>query len=153
MIRSLLVLILLVAAGCKSGEGNAYEDTWEVRYKHSFDFMWEQAADALREQYAIASEDHATRTITTDWDVHLGVFSEKGFRTRLVVTLDGDIVKGYLVTVKEELEVNEEATNPELASEAEWKAGDADGGTAARFRIALHKRLNPSQKWRDVERR
>lgn len=153
MIRSVLALLLLILVACGTGEGNAFEDTWEVRYRHSLDFMWDQSQDALREQYDIESADEVTRTITTDWDVHLAVFSEKGYRTRLIVGIEGDVVNGYVVTVKEELEINDEATNPESLSEAEWSPADADGGTASKFRVALHKRLNPSQKWRDVEER
>ena len=153
MTRFLVLMIPLVLIGCASQNGQSYEDTWEVRYKHSFDFVWEQAKDALEERYDIESEDLATRTITTDWDVHLAVFSEKGYRTRLLVTIDGDVVDGYTITAKEELEVNDEATNPELIDEADWKAGEADGGTAAKFRVALHKRMNPSQKWREFEER
>lgn len=156
MIRSRLVLVFalaLTASSCTSGGGQAFEDEWEMRYRHSIDFLWQQCIESLEEQYAIAEADETTRTITTDWDVHLGVFSEKGYRTRLIVGLEGDVTDGYKVSVKEELEVNQEATNPEALSEADWSAGEADGGSASKFRIAMHRRLNPSQEWRDVEQR
>ncbi len=147
----LTALIFLGLSAACAGRPEPYEDDWQLRYMHSYDFMWEECIAALRQQYRIEKADKEARTITTDWNEHLAVMAYQGYRTRLVVTIEGDVEEGYHVKAKEEREVNAEQVNPEASSEADWEPASADGGTLGKFRIALHRRLNPKESWRDAE--
>ena len=147
-IATLLAATTYVACASR---GEPYEETMELEYRHSFDFMWENVIEALGKHYDIAEANRETRTITTDWRTNLAVMSHFGYRTRLIVTLDGSVTDGWTVTVKEEAEKNVEQVNPLAESKAEWKPTDSDGGTAARFRVSLYRRLNPRQDWRDAD--
>lgn len=154
--RSILLLAALAAViglpACSS-HPEPYEDDWEMKYMHSYDFMWDQCIAALQQQYRIEKADEESHTITTDWDEHLAVMAYQGYRTRLIVTIEGDVDEGYKVKAREEREQNAEQINPDSSAEADWEPGTADGGTLARFRIALHRRLNPKESWREAEAR
>ncbi|MCA9319637.1 MAG: hypothetical protein KDB53_02825, partial [Planctomycetes bacterium] len=136
-LSSLLALAALVLFSCSTPE-EPYQDEREMAYDHSFDLMWEQIQLALRKQYTIETLDEATRTITTDWNVHLAPFAESGYRTRLVVNLDGDI-GAWKVKVREDTEINTEQVNPLSAEDAEWEKSESEGGTAGRFLVSLHR--------------
>ena len=142
----------LLFCACAS-KPQPFEDDWTERHKHSFDFMWEECIAALEAQYPIAEADRDTNTITTDWNENLAVMAQQGYRTRLVIVLEGDVENGYIVKGKEERELNTEQVNPTSSEEAEWEPASADGGSLARFRVALHRRLHPKEAWREAELR
>ena len=147
------VALLLSLSACGSSEVEAFEEDWELSYQHSPEFMWAQAKAAMLKQFEIAEENLETHTLTSEWDEKLSIMSHHGFRYRLIVVLEGDIETGFKVKAKEEKEKNTEQVNPTASSEAEWEAVEADGGAVAKFRVALHRRLNPKERWIEASER
>ncbi len=147
---SALVLLasLLICSSCGS-VAKPYEDDWDLKYQHSAEFMWEQVLLALKKHHRIAEESFEKREITTEWNEHLSVMSHHGYRERLIVTLTGDEESGFSVKAREEKQINAEQVNPQASSEADWEDAEAEGGVLAKFRVALYRRLHPSESWKD----
>ena len=145
----LLVSALLFVGGCGSAAPVPHESSWELEVTHSYEFLFEQAQLALQKQYDIASAEESTGVITTAWRTTLATHATFGYRKRLTVTVDGKLADGYSISVKEDQEQNNEQVNPLVEEEAKWEPVPTDGTSAALFRMALHRRLNPSQQWRD----
>lgn len=146
---TILSCVLLLVFGCGS-PGKPLEQTNDIRYKNSLDFIWSESLVVLKQQYRdISSVDRVKRSITTAWDVQASPFSNQGYRSRLTVTFDGDVSSGFLVKAIEEEEINREEQDPLVLSEADWEPTTPSGARAQKFLWLLHRRLNPSQKWRD----
>ncbi len=141
-------LVMGVLAACSSHSNEPYEEERDVEVYHSFDLMWNQIQKALAKRYELAEVDEAGRKVTTRWNTHLAPFAEGGYRTRLIVTLTGD-VGHWKVMVREETQVNTEQENPLAAEEAEWEDSQSEGGEANRFLVALFRLLNPRRDWLD----
>lgn len=145
----LLVLLMTFAISSCASRGEPQESNLGNRYKHSFEFMWNQTGAELKERWSIDLEgtEKKNGVIRTDWDVNLHPQSMRGRRRRLTITIEGDIRKGYEVTALAEEEVNTEMVNPLSKEEADWDPTAASEGIADRFLISLYRRLNPRRSW------
>lgn len=147
-ILTLILLVLVVTFSCTS-QGEPHEANLGTRYKHSFEFMWNQVGAELKERWTIDIEgtDRENGVILTSWDVRLHPQSMRGRRRRLTVTIAGDVSEGFEVSALAEEEMNTEQVNPLSEEEADWDPTVAAEGIADRFLIGLYRRLNPRRTW------
>ncbi len=151
----LIVLLMVAVISSCASKGEPQVSNLGNRYKHSFEFMWNQVGAEIMERWTIDLEgtDKKNGVILTAWDVNLHPQSMRGRRRRLTITIEGDVGKGYEVTAMAEEEVNTEQVNPLSEVEADWDPTVATEGIADRFLIALYRRLNPRRSWElDKER-
>ena len=143
---------LVLTTGCAS-KPEPVEEKSATGYRHTFDFMWKNTTEELDRRWDIESSDRETRTIVAKWRERFHPMSHFGERKRLTITITGDDVEGYRVTAKEEAESNTEQVQPMTPEEADWDPKATDGGLARLFLTELGRRLDPDERWRDLDKR
>ena len=148
MIRSAAPILFVILASC-GGTPQPREESTDFSYRHTRAEMWRQLCAEVRESWRIDSLDETAGEINTGWDVQLHAMNTFGRRHRLKITLTGTDETGYKVAATQETERNMNPNNPLSEPDADWKPMEADGVLAQRFLIKFHRRMSPTNTWKE----